>query len=69
MSHGTNAASLTQSFSGSNFPYGNTKSSIRSWLLSLYICSASLGASFFPSFLFLPYTYYTIFLLKMLVFH
>ncbi len=48
----TNAASLPQSFSGASFPYGNTKSSIRSWLLSLYIrlvpqvqsfCSISLN--------------------------
>ena len=54
VSHGTNAASLTQSFSGSNVPYGNTKSSIRSWLLSLYIRSTSSCASFFPLFPSIP---------------
>ena len=67
-SHGTSAASFTQSFSGSSFPYGNTKSSIRIWLLSLYIRSAPITASFFLAFPQFPCTYSTIFQPILLVF-
>lgn len=55
VSQGTNAASFTQSFSGSRVPYGNTKSSIRSWLLSLYMYSTIPNASFLRVILAFPF--------------
>ncbi len=67
-SQGTSAASLIQSFSGSSLPYGNTKSSIRSWLLSLYIRSVPIGASSFRCFCLFPCTYSIIFRPKLLAF-
>ena len=60
VSDGTSADSFTQSFSGSNFPYGNIKSSIRSWLLPLYIRSDSPCASFFSVSWPFPCTYYIV---------
>ena len=68
VSQGTSAASFTQSFSGSSVPYGNTKSSIRSWLLSLYMYSTIPMQAFCGLFSVLPFSYYIIFLPVFLVF-
>ena len=48
------------SFSGSSFPYGNTKSPIRIWLLSLYIRPAPYKCKLFPCFPQFPCAYCTI---------